>query len=100
MTDDFDWLEPMKTRTRQLEEETKRIREIREENLKQKPPAYLTQENPWSKLGQEEISDLHSILIYCKEKGLYDELRHNTQSCVEVNVEHLEKILELIHYSD
>jgi hypothetical protein len=36
MTDDFDWLEPMKTRTRQLEEETKRIRE---ENAKQKPPS-------------------------------------------------------------
>jgi hypothetical protein len=97
MTDDFDWLEPMKTRTRQLEEETKRIRE---ENAKQKPPRYLTLENPWNKLGQEEISDLHSILIYCKEKGLYDELRHNTQSCVEVNVEYLEKILELILYSD
>jgi hypothetical protein len=97
MTDDFDWLEPLRKKTRQLEEETKRIRE---ENLKQKPPRYLTLENPWNKLGQEEISDLHSILIYCKEKGLYDELRHNTQSCVEVNVEHLEKILELILYSD
>jgi hypothetical protein len=97
MTDDFDWLEPLRKKTREIEEETKRIRE---ENLKQKPPAYLTQENPWSKLGQEEISDLHSILIYCKEKGLYDELRHNTQSCVEVNVEYLEEILELIHYSD
>jgi len=65
-----------------------------------KPPSYLTLENPWNKLGQEEISDLHSILIYCKEKGLYDDLRHNTRACVEVEVEYLEKILELILYSD
>jgi hypothetical protein len=100
MTDDFDWLEPMRAKTRQLEEETKRIREKNEKLAKLKPPMYLTHESPWSKLGQEEISDLHSILIYCKEKGLYDELRHNTQSCVEVNVEYLEKILELILYSD
>jgi hypothetical protein len=95
--DEFAWLEPMRTKTRQLEEETKRIRE---ENAKQKPPAYLTKENPWNKLGMEQISDLHSILTYCKEKGLYNELRHKTNACVEINVEHLEKILELILYSD
>jgi hypothetical protein len=65
-----------------------------------KPPSYLTLENPWDKLGIEQISDLHSILVYCKEKGLYDELRHNTGACVEVEVEYLEKILELILYSD
>ena len=65
-----------------------------------KPPSHLTLENPWNKLGQEQISDLHSILIYCKEKGLYDDLRHNTGACVEVEVEYLEKILELILYSD
>ena len=65
-----------------------------------KLPSYLTKENPWNKLGIEQISDLHSILVYCKEKGLYDELRHNTRACVEVEVEYLEKILELILYSD
>jgi hypothetical protein len=65
MTDDFDWLEPMKTRTRQLEEETKRIRE---ENAKQKPPRYLTLENPWNKLGRKKFQTYTLFSFIVKRK--------------------------------
>ena len=99
MTKD-DWLKPLQERAQKLEEETKLIRAeteriLKERNIKPHP----IWDDPWSKLGHDEISDLHSILLFCKEKGYYEYLSKNI-SVVEVDMERLEKVLENIVNSD
>jgi len=99
MTKD-DWLKPLQERARKLEEETKLIRAETERMLKERNiKPYSIWDNPWSKLGHDEISDLYSILLFCKEKGYYEYLSKNI-SVVEVDMERLEKVLEDIVNAD